>query len=468
MAVENPFAPAPFRPALNVGCLFDIQSGRYHLGKHGESILNGGLFNFTGFVGRTKTFKSAATLYMILQVLDRYIRTSGQMYETEGTGSIDRVHELARRMDRIAGQDLQELGRFLVCNTTQYTGTQWWDLLKAYLKERISNAKELTVTTPFLERDGSNVKILAPYLPFIDSLSMFAADVVLTMHDKGGVGDSDRNMEFMRDAASKTQLIMEVPTLAGKSSMYIMMTAHVGDKQQIDTYKPNPKKMVFMKSDVVLKNAPEKFTYLPNNCYMVTGATPMIKTDTKTVEFPRNSDDDLKGDTDLMALTIINLRGNAGPSGLPFEIVVSQSEGVLEGLTNFLYIKTYGRFGIGGNDRNYFLELLPEVSLSRTTVRGKLDSDAKLRRACEITSEMCQMENLWGVDKYPEELRCTPKQLYDDIKAKGFDWNILLNTRGYWVFEEDAHPLPFLSTMDLLRMRVGKYVPYWHPKDKKS
>jgi hypothetical protein len=466
MIPANPFAPAPFRPALNVGCLFDIQTGRYHVGKHGQHILNGGLFNFTGFAGRTKTFKSAVSLFMILQVLNRYLGTTGQMYETEGTGSIDRVHDLARRMERIAGLDLQELNRYIVCNATQYTGTQWWDLLKDYLKKRTENAKELTVTTPFLERDGSFVKILAPYVPFVDSLSMFAADVVLTMHNKGGIGDSDRNMEFMRDAASKTQLIMEIPTIAGKNSMYIIMTAHVGDKQQIDTYKPNPKKMVFMKADITLKNTPEKFTYLPNNCYYVTAATPMVHADSKTVEFPRNSDDDLKGDTDLMALTIINLRGNAGPSGLPFEIVVSQSEGVLEGLTNFLYIKTYNRFGIGGNLQNFFLDLLPEVSLSRTKIRGKLDADAKLRRACEITSEMCQMDNLWGNDKYPEELRCTPKQLYEELKAKGYDWDLLLNTRGYWVFEEDKHPLNFLSTMDLLKMRVGQYIPYWYDKGK--
>ena len=73
---------------------------------------------------------------------------------------------------------------------------------------------------------------------------------------------------------------------------------------------------------------------------------------------------------------------------------------------------------------------------------------------------MCQMENLWH-DMDPT-LICTPKQLYDDIKAKGYDWDILLNTRGFWTFDNDSQPTNFLSTMDLLRMRVGLYHPYWY------
>jgi hypothetical protein len=144
---------------------------------------------------------------------------------------------------------------------------------------------------------------------------------------------------------------------------------------------------------------------------------------------------------------------------LPFELIFSQEEGVKVGLSEFYYIKQYDRFGIEGNDRNYHLSLCPDINLSRTTVRGKIDSSAKLRRALEITSEMCQMHNLWH--NLPAGLLCTPKELYDDLKAKGYDWDQLLATRGYWVFDNDKHPIPYLSTMDLLNMRAGLYKPYW-------
>ena len=51
-----------------------------------------------------------------------------------------------------------------------------------------------------------------------------------------------------------------------------------------------------------------------------------------------------------------------------------------------------------------------------------------------------------------------------DIKALGYDWKELLATRSWYTFFNEKHPVPFLSTMDLLRMRAGLYHPYWMKK----
>ena len=155
----------------------------------------------------------------------------------------------------------------------------------------------------------------------------------------------------------------------------------------------------------------------------------------------------------------MNLRSKSGPTGLPFELVISQSEGVHVGLTEFNYIRSMDRFGLGGHDRSYYLELLPEVALSRTTIRGKIDSNPRLQRALEITSELCQITHLWH--DVPKDKLCTPKQLYEDIKAKGYDWDELLDTRAWWTFDDYDHPIKRLTTMDLLNMRLGEYTPYW-------
>ena len=69
------------------------------------------------------------------------------------------------------------------------------------------------------------------------------------------------------------------------------------------------------------------------------------------------------------------------------------------------------------------------------------------------------MQNLWS--NLPTDLFCTPKELYDDLRMMGYDWEQLLDTRGYWVYENDKHPQNFLSTKDLLMMRAGKYQPKW-------
>jgi len=256
-------------------------------------------------------------------------------------------------------------------------------------------------------------------------------------------------------------MLMQLPTMTGQTGIHVIFTAHIGDDLALDPYAPPAKKLTFLKNKVKLKQVPEKFTFLMNNLYHVTSAQVLLNDTTKTPQYPRDGEDNLKGDTDLQIITVQNMRAKAGPTGMPFELIVSQSEGIMVGLSEFNYIKSFDRYGLGGNDRNYFLELYPEVSLSRTTIRGKIDGDLLLQRALEITSEMCQMKNLWH--NLEEGILCTPAELYADLKAKGYDWDILLgHTRGYWVFNDDPNPLQFLSTMDLLECRAGNYHPYWY------
>jgi len=63
-------------------------------------------------------------------------------------------------------------------------------------------------------------------------------------------------------------------------------------------------------------------------------------------------------------------------------------------------------------------------------------------------------------------LMCTPKELYEDIKKLGYDWDMILSeTRGWNTIDEYNKKYPkFLSTLDLLKNRIGKYTPYWKGK----
>ena len=79
------------------------------------------------------------------------------------------------------------------------------------------------------------------------------------------------------------------------------------------------------------------------------------------------------------------------------------------------------------------------------------------------------MLNIWyPKNRLDKKYVCTPEELYEGVKFQGYDWEqLLLITRGYTSFDPD-HPLLELSTLDLLRMRVGEYHPYWMEKDKKT
>ena len=453
-------ASAGLRPSLNIGCLMDIPTGSYRKGKNGEHILNGGLSHLTGIGGMGNTFKSTIGHYMILRALSRYAHAQGSVYDTELSLNIDRLRVLADWMDDIGDGALEDCERFLLTDKTMQTGNEWFEAFKAFISEKKNNPKQNTGQTPFLDKEGKPISAFAPSLFEIDSLSQMETAAVMEKLDKNEIGSKDLNMEAMDGARAKTQLFNQLPGLTASSGTYLVATAHIGQEHQLDPYAPPKKKLAFLKGNLKFKNVPEKFTFLTNNCWYALSSAPLQNKNTGGAEYPRHKDDVYKGDTDLHKVTLMNLRGKGGPSGMPFELVVSQGEGLLVGLSEFNYIKTHGRFGLGGNDRNYYLELVPDVALSRTTVRGKINEEPRLQRALEITSELCQMQNMWH--DMEEGLFCDPKTLYDDLKEKGYDWEILLNTRGFWIFEEQEHPLPFLSTMDLLKMRQGEYHPAWY------
>jgi hypothetical protein len=62
---------------------------------------------------------------------------------------------------------------------------------------------------------------------------------------------------------------------------------------------------------------------------------------------------------------------------------------------------------------------------------------------------------------------CTPSELYNDLIKLGYDWDMLLRTREYWTINQYDNPTPYLSSIDLLKMRKGLYEPYFLDKDKK-
>jgi hypothetical protein len=470
---SNPFAmfkKAPsIRPMWNIGALFDIQTGKYYKGKYGESILCGGLNHFTGVAGLPNMFKTVISLFQQGSVMNRVSLAIMMAHDSENTLSPGRIMNVFRQFPELFGIDLVESGRLLFTDATVYNGNEWWNVMREYGESRRKD-KSILITTPFVdESSGEMIKIPSPTLSFLDSLSGLQTEGVMNMYDKGDIGNKELNMVAMKAAGAKSQLIDQVTSVTSGSGLLLTMTAHVGQEYQLDMYKPNVKRLKFLKGDLKMKKVPENFSFLTANCWYCVSLQPLLDGD-KQPEYPRDDEDDLKGDTDLICITLVNLRGKSGPSGIPFEVVVSQSEGLKPELTEFSYCKGFEYFGISDKDGNkakgkpnFRLDLYPQQNLTRKTVRTLLETDSRLARAMNITAEMCMMRNLWH--DLEEGLLCTPKELYDDIVAAGYDWDLLLDSRGFWLPLEEKGTyadLPFLSTMDLLNMRAGTYRPYWY------
>lgn len=469
------FTPAPVvKVMINLGALLDIPTGKFYRGRHGESILNGGLAFLTGIVGIGNNFKSTLMRFMSFTALARMPGSTGSTYDTEISVHENRMTRLASFIRELGGEDIIETGRWTVTDDTVYLGNDYYEIHKEFLKNKRKNAEKHLVETPFLDRDGKTLmKMIQPTMSEIDSFTEFKTEDVVKMQDDNELGESGGNTIHMRQGLAKLRMLMEAPSMNGGSYNYMLMTAHIGKESTMQNAGPGGQvpivKLKHLKNGDKIKGTTDKFTFIMNNCWHSFNASPFTNDGTKGPEYPRSPDDNLKLDPDLNTVQIRNLRGKSGPSGLPLTLIVSQEEGVLPSLTEYHHLKDVGKYyGMGGSNISHYPELYPDCKIGRTTVRSKIDTDYKLRRALNIMSEMLQMSYLWH--DIPDGLLCTPKELYEDLKAKGYDWDMILGqTRGWWTINNDRpNPYLFLSTMDLLNMRKGIYHPFWLEEDKKT
>lgn len=467
-------APA-IRQLYNVGCLMDVTSGSYVRGIRGESILNGGLARLTGVGGLPNTYKSTVADYLNLALLDRYAHSASISLDSEMSKTEARQLQLAQRFENLKDGEFLDEERLVVTDTAVQSLDLWFEDIKKYSADKVKmKAADLYATLPMLTRKGKAIKAMRPSSAIVDSLSRATISAVDALLGKNAVGDSGNNIEALRNNHAKNQFLIQLPTLAEQSNLSFIMTAHVDDNLQLDPYAPPKTKLAFLGNKLKFKYVPNQFYFLTNNLWYCYSAKPLVAGSGKD-RTPQYPEDPNSSNVDLMEITIQNLRGKYGVSGIPITLLASQTDGILAGLSEFHFLrnnkghdKRYAMgYGISGNDRSYQLDLLPDVNLSRTTVRRKIDADKKLKRALEITSEMLQVFQLHPIDsKYYIE----PAQMYSILKEKGYDWDQLLETRGYWVHVEDEiqEQLPYLSTLDLLKMVQDDYVPFWMDKDKKN
>lgn len=455
----------PVHVRYNMDSTLDLATGRPQVGQKGETIINGGITPYTALVGAPKTFKSVLGDSIVAIMSTRY-GVETLKHNSEPGGDLFRIQEISKHCapDLYNNPDIESFDKIVVTGLDQYTGSEIWDLIGKIAAEREKAAKKLVVQTPLMDKDGI-VCTIPPFLWFEDSLSVWRPDNVIEMQDKNEAGSKGQNMVFMSGGRAKTQMIAEYPTMIARSGMFFVQTAHLGEKYQLDAYAPKFDKLAFAKTNIVIKQTCDMFHYLPSTMWWVMGVRPLLHPKNKTPEYQRDETDTKVNDTDLMLMVMTNVRGTTGSSGFYEEIVMSQTEGWIPRLSEFRYIKEWGTgdvvgFGMHGNNVNFRLDLLPEVCVTRNTVRTKLAQDPKFAQATRFTADLCFIHE--RMKRYPKEMLCTAQELYEDLKKLGYDWDRLLNTRSYWTFDQYTHPIPFLTIFDLLRMRAGLYRPYWY------
>jgi hypothetical protein len=460
----------PHKFLYNVGALLDIPTGTYVKGIHGESILNGGYANLCGIAGKGNSFKSMISHYMNLTVAE-HIAAAGyhpyvSTYDTEVNIVRDRLQSFLESFPLLKNMDALNTSVWSVTDKSKHYGDEWYSLLKTFLNgDKLKNKKDYMVVTPMVNNKGVLVKTLFPTFGSIDSMTEFETADVIETQRKNELGESGGNMIFARSGLAKTRLMGELPVLCAQTAHFMTVTAQVGPETTIGQPThgaPPPKRLQHMRPGEKIKGITDKFFFLTGYFLYVMKSDLLNDKDTKGPIYPKLRAEDGEPSEDLNVVTVKQLRSKFGPSGYTIDFVISQSDGVLPTLTEFYYLKNQDKFGMGGNNINFHMQLLPEVNLMRTTLREKIDTTPALQRAIKITADLLQIKHYHTkLDVYIP----TPLELYEKLKTK-YDWKVLLDTRDWWTFNNDEVKPNFLSTMDLVNMYNDTYVPFWLEKTK--
>lgn len=474
---------------LNIGGGLDIITGTWSTGKHGESVLNGGLGFITGQVGPGNAFKSTLLHGMLLKgmavIFDscyrpetksqkqlKRMRTSNSTYDTEVNMQEPRLKVLSKQIRGLFNEDLFDYRNVLwkVTDKTVMWGNEFFEKMKDFLRFKRKNQKSYEIETPFLDRDGTPFKIILPTFGLIDSITDFQTETEGDMMDENELGESGANTLFARGGLFKTRLLTELPGLCGGAYHFLGLTAQLNTEMKMASAGPKgasqpQRKLHYLGGEQKIVGATTKFTYATTVAFNAKSAKPLVDGD-RMAEYPRPEAQKVTKDTDLNEVTLTILRNKNGKTGVEVTLLTTQLEGLQFELSEFHNIRENKRYGIIGSGQWYTLALYPECATQRTTIRKKIQEDGRLRRAIHITSEMQQMSvhqpGVWA------DYGCEPTELYADLKKMGYDWDLLLTTRGDYRMNNESHPVPFLSTLDLLKMRKGLYFPYWMTEDKKG
>lgn len=467
------------RPKFNFWSLFDHALGNYVKGSDGLYYLNGGWSHIMAWAGRGNTFKTFVVDQAHATIATRYKFEWWSKYDTEVSAELSRAETALRaayrnnhweydhRKHSLEAQIGENAFNFNAADTLQ--GQDWWgtyirDEVEGRHKEYVAgkNLRETPFPDPIRKK---NRFLLNPWLFALDSLSEFHTKAVEDNRDDSDVGDSDQNSLAMKDAKDKSDMMGRWPGALARGHFYIGFTIHLSDSIQMGRYAPD-KKLDDLKATIKFSGVPSRaVTFLTNSLLVATSSGEMVEDksydSTRGVTAPMYPRADARGrlsaSNDLKIIRYTQFRAKSGPTGVKFDMIFSQEEGLMVGLSEFHYLRAVlkGNYGLNRSGAYYSLPIYPKKKYVRTTIRSEIDEDVKLKRALEITAAVAYMQNNWLT--LDDNLRITAEELHDKIVEKGFDWDeILGNTVEYWQFkdQEKKGGKRTLTAMSLLHMAV--------------
>ena len=435
-----------FVPYINTGTLFDIATGKFKCGVNNTQILDGGISSCMGISGRAQTYKSGIAGSLVANAMLVHPEAYAFIFDSENTISGPERYSDFTPLDKPVHD------RIAFYNSTTTNLTDFYDKIKQIADEKLANKKDYIVESPFKGVDGKPIKTWIPTFVLIDSFSRARSNKGDDQFDKNNVDDSAMNTFYLYDGGVKSRIMNDLPTRAAKAGIYVILTAHVGDKMDLDPYSPTPKQLQFMKNNDRMKNVGSNFEFLTTALLQTNKAT-VLQDSNKHCLYPTvNSTDSEVNQVDT---TLVRCKNNSAGVQIPY--VLSQNQGILKGVTNFQLLRNCKNFGmtVKGNNQSFSPLLLPDVTVTRNNLRDTFDSNYRAARAIELTAQLCFIQQFWSTYRMPEYVH-TPIEKFAELLTHNEKMSVdrVLESTSVWSTSKQERER--LSIMDVLEFLTKK------------
>lgn len=425
---------------VNTGTLFDLYTGVYRQGVNGSWVLDGGLSQALGIMGRGQTYKSGIAGSLLANALEIHKESYAYVYETEGTVSSE------ARYDDFVPKSSPVSDRILFKNTTVGSLTDFYEDFNKLVEEKLKNKKDYLVESPFI--DPKTMKpyvIMRPTFVLIDSFSRASVTKGDEALNENAIDDSALNTLYMLNGNAKTKIMSDLPAKASKAGFYVILTAHVGDQISMNSFLPTPKQMQYMKQSDKLKNVGSNFTFLTTALIQTLKAS-VLQDSNKECLYPNKFS--TPNEVNKVETAMVRCKNNASGNQLPF--IMSQFQGILNSVTNFAYLRDNKDYGlIQAGNRGFSPIILPDATVGRKTLRDASETNYKLTRALELIAQLCFIQTCWNTWNLPEYVRMPVEHFAELLDhSEKFSVDRILNSTGVWSTSKQERER--LTLMDIL------------------
>lgn len=461
LASKINFKPSIFYPYYNTRTPLDICTGQFLKGTKGEWLLDGGAAPVNGISARSGYFKSTTVDRAIVDMMEIYPGTEYFKMDTENTST-----SLERFKRYVGNRNIDIEDRIHLTNKGELTFKEYCQMLQDIGEEKIKHAKDYEIETPFLNSNtGKPLRILMPTFHSLDSISALSTDASLESL-QSGIENKANNTLDMRDANAKTKLLDLFITWAYRYSLVIFITAHIGEKQDLDPSRPTPKQNQWMSQSEKITKAGRNFLFLPNLSYQITRPRPMVD-DQKNPLYPSGEENNDLEKIEINRIDLKVLRGKNNITGTIVPAVMSQHLGILGDLSYYEYLREldgkvksgeYGPSGFLMKGYNRYSPFLGDVSFNRKNIRKICDADYRARRALELMFQFNWISRYWNLKNYPFHIPKTLEKLVEGInQSSRIVIDDVLESRGYWTYDNNEKRR-YMSIMDILEL-IGEPEP---------